>query len=100
MKISPANALEFFGHMDQAKLYLMYTGERGQPFIDRLAAIRTTFTPSDFDFRVPAAIDAMVMDLSGLHENTALAKQPMMAGASRAVTQLREAAACIRNNAE
>jgi hypothetical protein len=100
MNISPANALQVFTHLDQARLYLMYTGESGKPYLVRLEKIRATFMPEDFDYRFPAAIDSIAMDLTGLRENTELAKQPMMAGASRAVAQLHEAAACIRDNTE
>ena len=37
MKISPTNALSFFKHMDDAKMYLTHTCERGKPYIKRLA---------------------------------------------------------------
>jgi hypothetical protein len=64
MRITPHNALSFFAFMDQAKVQLQHIGDSGKPYIDKLAAIRGTFTPDDVSPAFIPAIEAVVTEIA------------------------------------
>jgi hypothetical protein len=54
--------------MDQAKQQLLYLGDAGEPYIERLKAIRGTFAPDDIDPSFFRRIEDVATDLAGLAE--------------------------------
>lgn len=64
MKISNDNARTFFSLMNQAKVRLTHLGDTGKPYIDRLQAIRETFTPADIEQTFFDQIEKVVTDMA------------------------------------
>jgi hypothetical protein len=110
VRISPRNALSFFGFMDQAKVKLQHLGDTGKPFVDRLQAIRETFTPDDIEPVFFQSIEAVATELAGLVERDMKpvaqfqkiepAKVKILPDADRAIGYLNEAVNWLRDHAE
>lgn len=110
MRILAHNALRFFAFMDQAKIELQHLGDTGKPFVDRLQAIRKTFTPDDIEPVFFQRIEAVVTDLAGLVERDMkpVAKfqkiEPapirILPDADRAIGYINQAVNWLRDHAE
>ena len=96
--------------MDQAKVKLKYFGDTGKPYVDRLQAIRETFTPDDIDPVFFQRIEAVATDLAGLverdmkpvakYQKIEPAKSRILPDAERAIGYLNEAVNWLRDHAE
>jgi hypothetical protein len=96
--------------MDQAKVKLKHLGDTGKPFVDRLQAIRESFTPDDINPLFFQRIEAVVTDLAGLVERDMKpvakfqkiepAKIRILPDADRAIGYLNEAVNWLRDHAE
>jgi hypothetical protein len=111
MRISRHNALSFFGFMDQAKIKLEHLGDTGKPFVDRLQAIRETFTPDDIDPGFFQRIEDVVTDMADHLVETDMkpvakfqkiepAITRILPDADRAIGYLNEAVNWLRDYAE
>jgi hypothetical protein len=95
--------------MDQAKLYLMYAGDAGKSFIDRVTTIRATFTPENIQESFLEAIEDVADDLDrelGVPQSSparrlalipAVSRRP---GIERAVDELCKAVGWLRQHVE
>jgi hypothetical protein len=96
--------------MDQAKVKLQHLGNMGRPFVDRLQAIRETFTPDDIEPMFFQRMEEVVTDLAGLVERAMKpvakfrkiepAKVRILPDADRAIGYLNEAVNWLRYHAE
>jgi hypothetical protein len=96
--------------MDQAKVKLKHLGDTGKPYVDRLQAIRETFTPDDIDPVFFQRIEAVATDLAGLverdmkpvakYQKIEPAKIRILPDADRAIGYLNEAVNWLRDHAE
>lgn len=110
MRISPHNALSFFAFMDQAKVKLNHLGHTGKPFVDRLQAIRETFTPDHIEAVFFQQIERVATELAGLverdmkpvakYQKIEPAKVRILPDADRAIGYLNDAMNWLRDHAE
>jgi hypothetical protein len=97
--------------MDDAKVKLKHLGDTGKPYVDRLQAIRETFTPDDIPPPFFQRIEAVVTDMAehlverdmkpvAKFEKIQPAAKRLIPEADRAIGYLNQAVNWLRDHAE